>query len=634
MGFNAYPYTDLHEMNLDWILKKVKEMIAEWDTTKNAWNALKEFVETYFENLDVQQEINNKLDEMAAGGELAELMQPYIDEKLPLAVADQIADIVALQIGAVVASQLPVVVSDQLPAVAEAAAAAEVGTWLEAHVDPDTGYVIDDTLLVEGAAADAKETGLRAGVIQSVSTGADLNDMTAKGWYRLSYSGTYLNGPIVSDANLFKFVEVFIQGTHIVQRYISYKSTSTRYEEYLRVFNGEDWETWVKGFSSLDAATLFVNMSDNQSVSSGTDLNTLTDRGFFRLSYSGTYVNSPVADETDKYKFVEILKQGSQCFQRYTLYKHGSPRNYEQYIRIWDGTAWKEWTKGFSTWDFNAIVDSLTDDVKESFTGSAMTSQGTNDGLKLRVLSYNASQYNNDTETYISDDKLFNLRRMINEANADLIFMQEDRAYIDSANTKASKDYVFLPAYPNNEGSGSCAVRSKMAQTNGGLVSLSGDRMLRYCVITIGDVKLLAASAHPISNYNSTGKDSAESISMRATEYQEIMEWVNGDETLPDYSTAAAVTVPTHTHAIVGMDANSWTATDKSNLATLAADRGFVLANGTYLGWLKTEMRNNAALDNVIASDNVIFNSFKVLNSEYANLYSDHVPLIADVTLT
>lgn len=156
---NRYPYTDMHEMNLDWILLKVKEMIAEWDTTKNAWTELKEFVETYFENLDVQQEINNKLDEMAAGGELAELMQPYLETQLPIEVANQIGDVVALQISAVVATQLPGVVANQLPAVAATAAAAVVGDWLAAHVDPETGYVIDDTLSVTDAAADAKATG-------------------------------------------------------------------------------------------------------------------------------------------------------------------------------------------------------------------------------------------------------------------------------------------------------------------------------------------------------------------------------------------------------------------------------------------------------------------------------------------
>ena len=34
---------------------------------------LKNYVDNYFENLDVQQEINNKLDEMAESGELEEI---------------------------------------------------------------------------------------------------------------------------------------------------------------------------------------------------------------------------------------------------------------------------------------------------------------------------------------------------------------------------------------------------------------------------------------------------------------------------------------------------------------------------------------------------------------------------------
>ena len=40
---------------------------------------LKEYVDTYFENLDVQEEINNKLDEMAEDGELADIISQYLN---------------------------------------------------------------------------------------------------------------------------------------------------------------------------------------------------------------------------------------------------------------------------------------------------------------------------------------------------------------------------------------------------------------------------------------------------------------------------------------------------------------------------------------------------------------------------
>ena len=41
--------------------------------------ALESYVNNYFNNLDVQTEINNKLDAMAVSGELSELVEPYID---------------------------------------------------------------------------------------------------------------------------------------------------------------------------------------------------------------------------------------------------------------------------------------------------------------------------------------------------------------------------------------------------------------------------------------------------------------------------------------------------------------------------------------------------------------------------
>ena len=46
---------------------------------------LKSYVENYFKNLDVQEEINNKLDDMAESGELAEIIAAYLELKAVLA---------------------------------------------------------------------------------------------------------------------------------------------------------------------------------------------------------------------------------------------------------------------------------------------------------------------------------------------------------------------------------------------------------------------------------------------------------------------------------------------------------------------------------------------------------------------
>lgn len=171
---NQYPYSDAHELNLDWIILKVKELIAAWAETSAAWETqqqafdeLKAFVNDYFDNLDVQQEINNKIDDLVLNGTLSELIAPYVASGLPSVVADQIAAVVAAQIYAVVAAQLPAVAAEQLPAIVATETAGQAAAWLETHVNPDTGYVIDNSLTIAGAAADAKAAGDAIGELKS-----------------------------------------------------------------------------------------------------------------------------------------------------------------------------------------------------------------------------------------------------------------------------------------------------------------------------------------------------------------------------------------------------------------------------------------------------------------------------------
>ena len=108
----------------------------------DAYVQLESFVNSYFDNLDVQAEIDNKLDEMVTDGTLLELIQPFVD--------DEIADAVA--------------------------------AWLEENITPTTPAV-DVTLLVSGAAADSKTVGdkLKADVAPAYSA----SDTYSVGDYRL-----------------------------------------------------------------------------------------------------------------------------------------------------------------------------------------------------------------------------------------------------------------------------------------------------------------------------------------------------------------------------------------------------------------------------------------------------------------
>lgn len=133
MAFNNFPYADMQDLNIDWLLRKMKETdkrsleaLATANSAKEAAETLTNFVNNYFDNLDVQEEINNKINEMAGSGELAELLRPAVLELIPN----------------------------------------EVSSWLSENVTPTTPLV-DTSLSISGAAADAKVTGEKIGDLKS-----------------------------------------------------------------------------------------------------------------------------------------------------------------------------------------------------------------------------------------------------------------------------------------------------------------------------------------------------------------------------------------------------------------------------------------------------------------------------------
>ena len=91
MAYNyEYPYTDPYRYNDDWILNRVKELSLEWLKTQQEWNntqeeftSLKTFIQNYFAELDVQDEVNTKLDQMFTDGSLMSLFSWYIPYGTP-----------------------------------------------------------------------------------------------------------------------------------------------------------------------------------------------------------------------------------------------------------------------------------------------------------------------------------------------------------------------------------------------------------------------------------------------------------------------------------------------------------------------------------------------------------------------
>lgn len=81
--FEQLPYANFHEMNLAWVLEQVA-------TAKMTADEALE----YIKNLDVNDAISDKLDEMAASGEFNALINPIVAAAVPPIVVSNVADMV------------------------------------------------------------------------------------------------------------------------------------------------------------------------------------------------------------------------------------------------------------------------------------------------------------------------------------------------------------------------------------------------------------------------------------------------------------------------------------------------------------------------------------------------------------
>ena len=112
--FQQFPYTNFHEMNLDQIIKIMRDMQDEWEDTKTEWASYKDFIDNYFNNLDLDQETYDALIRMVNNGTFNDVVDPVI--------------------------------------------ASATAAWLADNIGPTTP-AIDASLTVSGAGADAAVTG-------------------------------------------------------------------------------------------------------------------------------------------------------------------------------------------------------------------------------------------------------------------------------------------------------------------------------------------------------------------------------------------------------------------------------------------------------------------------------------------
>lgn len=161
-------------------LKGYSEVTQLSKDTVTAYNQLQTWVNTWFDNLDVQKEINNKLQAMYEAGTLSDAIAQ--SNAIPPAVAQYLNSTEGTQ-------NLSNVTAQKIEAMAASGALGTVinntGTvqstttnWLQQNVTPTgSAVVVDKSLSIEGAAADAKSTGdIRKEIADKIPVGVEIKN--------------------------------------------------------------------------------------------------------------------------------------------------------------------------------------------------------------------------------------------------------------------------------------------------------------------------------------------------------------------------------------------------------------------------------------------------------------------------
>lgn len=96
MAFSNFPYTDFHNLNLDWILDTTTDLNSKWDNYYKEWNKWQKDTQNYIDNLDYISAINNYLHNLAIKGDLSNIINSsiknYVTPESYGAVGDGVTD--------------------------------------------------------------------------------------------------------------------------------------------------------------------------------------------------------------------------------------------------------------------------------------------------------------------------------------------------------------------------------------------------------------------------------------------------------------------------------------------------------------------------------------------------------------
>lgn len=523
----------------------------------------------------------------------------------------------------------------------------------------------------------AKDAIKSVGFLTSTSQFANLNDIKTNSIYQVTagYSNGDASGqtqtqtPIAFRGINYNLLTVVIQdsaGDYRFQiAFNPYVGIS-----YMRKTNSSVMGEWIK--SSIDS------MGFLESVSTYASLDDIYDNGIWLVSSSYAVGD---ADETTTTntpreligKAWELISVNASDVGAYRFQMAVSPETGEIFLRKTVLGSWDDWNNVMANnsieWnlDFSNYADTWTEewDAQESSKGRPNLAT-CNKGIDLKVVSYNVGGYRYDgSGAYLitKPEKLLNLKKYISHADADLILVQEEQAYIDSSEDISASKALYYDRLPYNSHYISTNIRSKYPAHATGQVKVNklsnsdtpisgamNERYFTWCMFTVEGKEVLAISCHPMNSYiefssNPVVGPTANRLNFLQIIYdfvfcmhdENVIAGLNANVTAPwDYVIIGGDFNTTNINGIAS-DGTKYNGDDWGNFAELRDYYKFDSANGGYLNWFITYPYYSGdkygALDNIIVSDNIIINNIDCKSDLLRKLYSDHLPVEVTVTL-
>ena len=285
--------------------------------TIEAAHQLQDWINSWFNNLDVQQELNNKIDQMVADGSFGTLLHQTFDAQINQQTTNAVT------------------------------------TWLVANVTPTgSAVIVDKSLSIENAAADAKATGNLRNKATTIENNTDLNtctNFTTNYVAPIGYS--FINSPVTNRP----FILYAIPFSSIVIYQVLTTmpadiDSNIPSEQYIRVRYNDVWSNWHK-------VTYRPKYIDNT-----TDLDTLNDPETTYITQGeGTPNNSPYPASSIFSINIIPFNVGGIYWQVTKNLQRSSDvtRIYKSYTRMWDGSKWSAWSSEDKT--VYTYIDNTTD---------------------------------------------------------------------------------------------------------------------------------------------------------------------------------------------------------------------------------------------------------------------------------